>query len=355
MDIPITQALLKNEKIYVDLVDYDEKPVFAITKYLESHDLGLVVKIDKNDALSSINQFRVFTFLVSSITVFLAIITSIFFAKSVSDPITKIRTATKQIISGKFSKDLYVSGSTEIQDLSNDINNMAQNLEIQKQFLINSERLSAIGELSARIAHDLKNPLNNLNLAIDMFQSKYKEKFDESDLEKLEIMKTSIERMNRQINGVLDFVRRSPLSLSKQSLRKLLESSLQLIEIPPNVKFQMPQNDCIINCDLRLESVFVNLFNNSLQSMGESGEIKVEIVEDEKNVLLRFIDSGKPIDDDILPKIFDPLFTTKQHGTGLGLVTCKNIVEQHGGKITAKNNPTTFTILLPKHPEINDS
>lgn len=348
LDIPMTQALLKNEGIYVNLVDYDEKPVFAITDYLDSYDLGLVVKIDKNDALSSIEQFRFFTFVFSMSTIILAIISAIVYSKSISRPITKIRAATKQIVSGKFSEKLSVKGSDELQQLSEDINNMAHELEIQKSHLINSERFSAIGELSARIAHDLKNPLNNLSMAIETFHLRHKDQFDEKDLEKFKIMKKSISRMNRQINGVLNFVRKSPISLSKHSLRQLLESALSVIEKPSNVKIQIPQNDCVINCDAKLESVFMNLFNNSLDSIGDEGEIKVEMIEKDDEVILNFIDSGKEIDKDVLPHIFDPLFTTKEHGTGLGLATCKNIVEQHGGTIIVKNNPTTFTIRLPK-------
>ena len=225
---------------------------------------------------------------------------------------------------------------------------MANELEIQKNHLITSERFSAIGELSARIAHDLKNPLNNLNMAVESFQKKYHNMFDKEDLEKIKIMKRSVDRMNRQINGVLDFVRKTPISLQEHSLRKLLQSALTTIEVPPDVKIKIPENEYMVNCDSRLETVFLNLFNNALDSIGKKGKIDVEIIEKNNEFILNFIDSGKGFGTDLLSKIFEPLFTTKEHGTGLGLVTCKNIIEQHGGTITAKNNPTTFTIRLPK-------
>jgi len=347
-EIPIIQALMRNEKLFVDAVDYNENSVIAATKYLESFDLGLVVKIDRDEALSSISQLKTFNLVVSSFTIFLAIIFAIFFSRSISEPITKMRIATKQIVSGKFTDKLEVGGSEEIQQLSEDINDMANELEIQKNHLIASERFSAIGELSARIAHDLKNPLNNLNMALEILQKKNIGQFDKEDLDKIRIMKKAISRINRQINGVLDFVRKTPLSIQKHSLRKLLQSALSMIEIPSNVKIKIPQKDYVINCDSRLETVFMNLFNNSLDSIGENGEIDVEIIDKENEIILNFIDTGKGFEEGILPKIFEPLFTTKEHGTGLGLITCKNIIEQHGGTISAKNNPATFIIKLPK-------
>jgi signal transduction histidine kinase len=82
--------------------------------------------------------------------------------------------------------------------------------------------------------------------------------------------------------------------------------------------------------------------------MHEGGKIEINISAKENMVVLEFIDSGEGIPEEHLEKVFDPLFTTKQKGTGLGLASCRNIVEQHQGTISVKNNPTTFTIELPK-------
>ena len=87
---------------------------------------------------------------------------------------------------------------------------------------------------------------------------------------------------------------------------------------------------------------------NSIQAMHEGGTIEISISEKDNMAVLEFTDSGEGIPDENLGKVFEPLFTTKQKGTGLGLASCKNIVEQHMGKISVKNNPTTFIIELPK-------
>lgn len=82
--------------------------------------------------------------------------------------------------------------------------------------------------------------------------------------------------------------------------------------------------------------------------MHEGGKIEIKIDEKNDMIILQFVDSGEGIPDDNLDKVFEPLFTTKQRGTSLGLASCKNIIEQHQGEISVKNNPTTFTIKLPK-------
>ena len=100
----------------------------------------------------------------------------------------------------------------------------------------------------------------------------------------------------------------------------------------------------------KLTKVFINwiLRLNSIQAMHEGGTIEIKIDEKDNMIILEFADSGKGISDNDLKKVFEPLFTTKQKGTGLGLASCRNIIDQHQGEISVKNNPTTFTIKLPK-------
>ena len=96
---------------------------------------------------------------------------------------------------------------------------------------------------------------------------------------------------------------------------------------------------------------FTNVIYNSVQAVGDKGEINVGINEDENNVVISIEDSGEGIPEENLDKIFEPLFTTKKGGTGLGLANCKQILENQDAKILVKNNPTTFTIEFPKFSE----
>src|SRR3972149_11151295 len=112
----------------------------------------------------------------------------------------------------------------------------------------------------------------------------------------------------------------------------------------------LPKNDVHIVCDPHLlEVVFDNLLFNSVQAIAEKGKVTISISDNkDEDVIIEVQDTGVGISEDDFPKIFDPLFTTKQNGTGLGLASCKSIVEAHRGTITVKTNPTRFFVKLPK-------
>ncbi len=210
------------------------------------------------------------------------------------------------------------------------------------------EKLSSIGELSARIAHDLRNPLGIIKNAVELIEISSEEITDEKLKKRIGMIKNAADRMLRQINDVLDFVRTRPLQLEKKSLSIILESSFKS-SVPKSIKITKPENDLSIIVDSKqLEIVFSNILINAVQAMENSGEIKVRITENENDVNIEIEDSGPGIPEDKIKQIFDPLFTTKSSGTGLGLVSCKNIIEQHKGNISVKNNPTIFEIILPK-------
>jgi len=210
------------------------------------------------------------------------------------------------------------------------------------------ERLSAMGELSARVAHDLRNPLGIIKNAVELIEISSEEITDEKLKKRIGMIKNAADRMLRQINDVLDFVRTRPLQLEKKSLSIILESSIKS-NVPKSIKITKPETDLSIMCDSKqIEIVFSNILINAVQAMENSGEIKVRIKENKNDVGIEIEDSGPGIPEDKLEQIFDPLFTTKSSGTGLGLVSCKNIIEQHKGTISVKNNPTIFKIILPK-------
>ena len=220
--------------------------------------------------------------------------------------------------------------------------------QIKPEFIEGTQRLQVMGELSARVAHDLRNPLGVIKNAIELMEMDSKDDHNEKMIKRISMIKNASNRMLRQINDVLDFIRTKPLDLENYSLTEMVDSALK-ISVPENVKISKPTNDVNILCDNKqLEVVFSNLINNAIQAIEGQGEIKIRIVDGSKDVEIEFEDSGQGISEENMKKIFDPLFTTKSSGTGLGLVSCKNIVEQHNGKLFFKNNPTIFTVKIPK-------
>jgi signal transduction histidine kinase len=190
-----------------------------------------------------------------------------------------------------------------------------------------------------------------MKMSVDLIKQSPKDTTisDPGVTKRIDLIEKSIDRISHQVDDVLGYVRLSPLNLQNVSLFDTIQSSLKKINIPSDIKIKLPKNDLRINCDIvKIDAVFINLIVNSIQELHKGGEIEIKISDQDNVAIIKFIDSGKGISDKDLPKIFEPLFTTKQKGTGLGLASCKNIVEQHDGEINVTNNPTTFTIILPK-------
>lgn len=223
-----------------------------------------------------------------------------------------------------------------------------------EQINSSEKRFAILGELTARLSHDLRNPLAVIQ-AVSALHLK-KPSTDETELSKRnDMMIKSIRRMTNQIDDVLSFVKQSKLQLTDSSLLKCIENTCSEIILPENITLNLPSNDFTLSIDPpKIEIAFINIIRNAIESIGnEPGEIDIEFLESKTDILISFTNSGASIPDHNLEKIFEPLFTTKETGTGLGLISTKVIVENHGGSIHVKNNPTCFTIKLPKHRNSN--
>lgn len=222
-------------------------------------------------------------------------------------------------------------------------------IEQKNKELLKVARFSAIGEVSARLAHDLRNPLSVIKNTVELMMIKHQKDLFEKDQKDFTRLNNAIFRITHQIDDVLDFAKTKPLNKRNYEITKILSKTIETISIPKEVKITIIDSESKVNCDsYHLERVFSNLILNSLQAMKNKGEIKIGIRETPTDFLIEFEDSGPGIPEELSHRVFEPLFTTKQTGTGLGLVSCKNIVEQHDGKLFFKNNPTIFTVQLPK-------
>ena len=214
--------------------------------------------------------------------------------------------------------------------------------------LVKSERLATIGTMASRIAHDLKQPLTIMQTYADMLTPEIISKLDYKDKEKWFRIQNSILDMNRIIEDVLDFARTTEIKKKNSSFLRILRLAINHVKSSYGVIINLPENDVSVTCDARkMEAVMSNMINNAVHALDGQGEIDVTISTDSDFVTIQVRDSGPGIPKENLEKIFEPMFTTKKTGTGLGLVICKSIVEQHGGSISVSNKPTTFTIKIP--------
>lgn len=352
-----------NFKFSVD----DSSQIVSYAKSKEDNGLGLgwtVILTEKEeDIISSLADVRTSLILPAIIGALVIVIIGIIITLFVSKPLAKITKSYNQLSSGNFDVRLEPSKLHEINMLSSSYNNLSKSLkkliETEKDLAetrvkVKNERLTAIGELSASIAHDMKNPLAVIKTATDVLKRKFKG--DDEKIDKLfSNIDIGINRISHQIKDVLEYVRITPANIRSVSLDEMIDSALNTIQIPQNVKIKNPPTSIELNCDQqKMEIVLINLILNAVQAIGDKdGEIVISSKEDKLHYEINIENSGPPVPEELLDKIFEPLFTTKFQGTGLGLATCKNVVEQHGGSILIKNNPTTFTIKFPKNVKVD--
>jgi signal transduction histidine kinase len=363
-DNPRFQKSMQREVVTI-LRDYDSKEKLT-TKDVHQV-LAVYVPIsDENDVYGVIEAYIDPTFLNTSIVdttrtisiiigiVILIIIIIIIInfqinRKQIIDPIKEIEILTNEVSKGNFKKSSRNSKSStnEIQNLTNNINNMIDSMESSRNKLIKAERFSAIGELSARIAHDIRNPLGIIRTSLENI----KIKTDDPEYIKKTMIKcdSAISRITHQINEVMDFLKDSPIDLEPIQISNILESLQSNLDIPKGIKMRSPTSDVIVLGDkIKIESLFYNLITNAIQKLHDNGIITIKISEEPENMVkITVEDNGESIPKENIKKIFEPLYTTKQIGTGLGLASCKKIVEQHNGLIYVNNDPVTFTIILP--------
>ena len=216
---------------------------------------------------------------------------------------------------------------------------------LEKQ--LEEEKFVAIGHLASRMAHDLRNPLSIIRITLE--NMRHMSDVDETKQNQFDKIDRAIDRMTHQVDGVLDFVKEQPLTLNKTMMSEIIHDSLDSLNIPHNMKLTLPKNDAELICDKRqLVIALNNLILNAIQAVKDNGMIALHIDEKNDSVILNIIDSGSGIPKDKIDYIFEPLFTTKQQGTGLGLASVKSIIGAHGGTISVNSPPTTFTIKLPK-------
>ncbi len=232
-----------------------------------------------------------------------------------------------------------------------------QLMEAQSRLLI-AERLSAIGELAGMVGHDLRNPLTAVKNAAYIIRKNQGSLIGQNTAEMLNIIDQSVEHANSIVGDLLDYGRELHLELEEHSAEALLNYALHSMKIPNNVKVIEHNDDAVsvwVDAN-KMERVFTNLIKNAIEAMSNGGTLEISSHKNGENVEFIFADTGKGMSQDVLSRIFTPLFTTKAQGMGFGLAICRRIIEAHKGKITVESAPdsgTRFFITLPNgKPEI---
>jgi two-component system sensor histidine kinase HydH len=218
-----------------------------------------------------------------------------------------------------------------------------------------SQRLAALGNLAAGIAHEIRNPLSSIKGFATFFKERYGG--NPEDVKTAAIMIQEVDRLNRVISQLLEFARPMDLHKERTSLQGIIHHTLKMIEDQSRLKGIMIQadlsphvGDALIDSD-KLTQVFLNVYLNALEAMEKGGTLSVNLsLRNDRTIRIDISDTGRGIDRDEAARIFDPYFTTRPTGTGLGLAIVHKIIEAHGGEIrvdSVRGEGTTFSIFLP--------
>jgi signal transduction histidine kinase len=284
--------------------------------------------------------------------------------RSISRPLQKITLAAVQVAEGRYGTEVNLGKSNdELGLLAESFNEMSRKMasdieQLQKlnEQLIRTEKLAAMGTLSAGLAHEVNNPLASISSLIQMMQSKHD--LDEKTKENLRLISAQVQRITQVTRDMMDFARARPAAKTSVNINEIIETSLRLASFDKSFqKLELEKNlapgELVTLADAdRLQQVFLNLFLNARDAMPDGGRLFIETASDAREITITIADSGSGIDEKDLKKIFDPFFTTKPagKGTGLGLAVCYGIITAHGGRIEAAKNQdagTSFFITLP--------
>lgn len=267
-------------------------------------------------------------------------------------PILQLKDSVSTLVEAGLDKTIDVKSNDEIGELSGAFNEMIVNL---RQAIDEQERLcrlAATGELSATLAHEIKNPLNAIGGAANYIGKNYKGSLIE---EFVKVISDEAVRINKLTSTLLSFARPVQPAPQPNDINQLVEETLALltqeskdnrVTLEKHLARELPRVSCDYN---QIKQVLINLLINSFDAVHEGGTVIVETKANNGNILVSVADNGKGIPEEILNEIFNPFFTTKTRGTGLGLAISKKIAKEHDGDLLVRSTAgegSIFTLVL---------
>jgi signal transduction histidine kinase len=307
-----------------------------------------LVDLDRNIRLASVVFFALAALLAQSM------------ARRISGPLRDLTRATQRVAEGDLEARVAATSRDELQALVEAFNRMAGDLDRQRRALERSNRLAAWAEMARQVAHEVKNPLTPIQLSAEHLRRVFRDPGVDFAAT-LETCTQTILKQVRTLRGIVTefsaFARPPAPVLERQDLKALVGEALRPYEpgLPPGVELTVEASDGVpaVMADRRLlERAVVNLLENALQAVGEDGAIRVRLrsADAGRRAEIEIEDSGAGIDAAVRERLFEPFFSTKTSGSGLGLALVKRIAEDHGGGVSLEAAPgrgTRAILWLP--------
>jgi signal transduction histidine kinase len=323
------------------------------------------IGLSLEEARAEIRDTHIKLVLIAGLGLLVGIIGSILLSRGITTSLKKLVDGTVRISKGDFSRRIDLSSHDEIGNLANSFNDMSAQLLLSKKRmeeaskkLIQAEKLASIGRLSASIAHEIRNPLTSVKLNVQKISES--ECWGEVEKGHLEICQEGIEHIEIFIKELLNFTRVSDLNFLQFPMEQVIDSSLKMIADSLELKniqvkkvYQKGLPPVFVDGD-KMRLVIVNILRNAYEELDEGGEIDIILSfqeeEEDRQIKIEITDNGTGIAEAEWDNIFEPFYTTKSAGIGLGLANAKKIVEQHNGSIRIlkkEGRGACFEILIP--------
>ncbi len=292
--------------------------------------------------------------------VILGVLVALYISRLLVRPLFQMQQYMEKIAHGDFTPiPESECKSQEFFSLFQAFNRMIKELEHHQEQLVQSGKIAAIGTLTAGIAHELNNPINNIVLTAEALKEDFPHLGQKEAMELIQDILVQSGRASEIVRNLLDFSRSEQPVFEQVDIGKIIRDTLKLVQnqvtlAGVEVERDLPEDLPLVHGDPKtLQQVFLNLFVNAIQAMKEGGTLKIKAHSAEDHRLkVEVTDTGTGIDPEDLPHIFEPFYTTKEvgRGTGLGLSVSYGIIQKHGGHIEVKSKlgvGSTFTVVLP--------
>lgn len=363
---PLIQHL-KDELWVGEYKNYDGDDVIGTVRPVQGFPWYLAIERDIREIEKQFSQLsHMFLIMVIFLVVGL-LATTLFLTRSITKPLQKLVAGARRIAEGDLVRPISIPrGADEVVFLATEFDRMRtkvatyqsqllEKLEESEQKRIESARMASIGTLAATMAHEIRNPLNSMSLMLSQIE---RSKTDPSPfvLEKVTGLKLEIARLDRLVTDILDYAKPLKLNFETLDLRSLIDhvflfyrEELKHKDIEHRISF--PAERFVIKGDRdRLKQCFVNIVQNAVDAMRQKGFIEVSAAVKQNEIELMIRDNGPGIPDIEKKHLFDMFFTTKQHGTGLGLSLVRKIMDAHSGRISVDSTPQIGTTVYLNFP-----
>jgi signal transduction histidine kinase len=314
-----------------------------------------------NNAFAPIWNLWLAILLFLCFTLLLGMLVSVWMSAKIAQPIVKLADFTRDFMLGKSVMLPQLKASAEINQLSSQFSQMIDSLEQSRQDVERVAKLAVIGEMAASMAHEVRTPLGILRSSAQMLQRETH--LSEVGLEMSEFILSETKRLNDLVTTLLECARPRPPQFIKHNIHEIIEHTLELLQSRLNnhqvtVRLNFDSKPAEILCDRdQLMQVFLNLIINAIQHIPCGGRIDLRSQIDEQQLEVCICDDGAGISDEHKKKVFDPFFTRRQDGIGLGLTVVQQIIFAHHGKIFVTDScygGACFHIQLPIETKENE-